>query len=306
MPGKPSLNEAVDKEINATNNWRSVSYNAIDGENGFFYLVQVREVLAGNYLGGDSAYFVNLQEDYQARVDEVLHTEVSQYQGYPVLYMDGYLKEADAVYKTMHVTRGNRVYSLLAGAPKGTDMQDADAFLKSLVLEPYEPTTYSRQGQDGFFTSAPAPFVKAEKAEDRSPYLYSEHYVAYDKGQATSYDVFVDAFSPTYWVENDSVYFEGKINQYKGYYDSVLKKEWVQNGTVRGMDIEVQLQGYSSLRKVRMLASGDTLYTLFAMIPSQVIFEGFLACFGNGIRRIGLTAHKALVHFQKPILLQRL
>jgi uncharacterized protein YbaP (TraB family) len=284
MPGKPSPNEAMDSQMAEGSNWRTYSYNTVDAEKGFYYLVQVRELKEGYFLNGDSAFFEQVKEDYKAKVDELLNTKISTYQGYPVLYMDGYLKEANAIYKTMHVSRGNRDYMLIGGATMGSDMSDVDVFLKSFKILPVETINYSQHGSEGFFTAAPATFKKAEGDSTESSRFYSAHYTSYNSNEAVSYDVFVNTFSPTYWVANDSTYFNSKIAQYLGEGDSLLKKEWVQNGNVKGIGFVVQMPGYNSFKKVRLLVNGDTLYTLFSVILKQDIDKAYHQEFFNNFR----------------------
>ncbi|HUC82776.1 MAG TPA: TraB/GumN family protein, partial [Flavisolibacter sp.] len=81
MPGTPSRNEAMDKQIAENSNWKSESYQAIDPLKGAYYLVQVREMKDRYYLEGDSAYFELLKADFESRADEVLSTQVTTYQG---------------------------------------------------------------------------------------------------------------------------------------------------------------------------------------------------------------------------------
>ncbi|HUC81893.1 MAG TPA: hypothetical protein VMR70_13310, partial [Flavisolibacter sp.] len=184
---------------------------------------------------------------------------------------EAYLKEANAVYKTLQIVRGNRAYMLMGGMPKGKEMNDVDAFLQSLELQPYEASTYSEQRLGGFVVKAPGSFTEIPEDSTERSLHFSKHYSVRNPTDLVIYDVFVQTFSPYYWVANDSTYFYDRIAQYKRIDDSLVKKEWIQNGGVKGLDIVVKIPGHNSLRKVRMLVSGDTLYTLNSMIPSQEI-----------------------------------
>lgn len=271
VPGTPTLSEAMDKQIEENSNWLSSSYQAVDPEKGAYYLVQVREMKDGFFLDGDSAYFQLLIDDYKSRADKILSTKVSTYQGYPALYMDGYLKSADAIYKTLHVVRGNRDYILIAGIPKDMDMSDVDRFLQSLQLLPHDAPEYKYQYQNGFFTKAPGAFKFVPRDSTESTKLFSEHYTVRNPVDIVSYDVFVQTFSPLYWIENDSTFFNRKLDQYNNEGDSIIKREWVQNGSLKGMEGVTKIPGYSSLRRVRIFVNGDTLYTLYSMIPALEI-----------------------------------
>ncbi|HYO22310.1 MAG TPA: TraB/GumN family protein, partial [Flavisolibacter sp.] len=286
VPAKLSLNKAIDERIHEGGEWESLSYNAADPGTGVYYLVQIKQLKPHLFLDGDSTYFERLKEDLKTRVDELTKAEVATYLGYPSLYMEGYAKEVNARYRVLHVTRGNRVYSLLIGIPKGADESDADVFLKSLVFLPFEKVDYTRQQDKGFSTTAPGHLQTIAPDSTASSPFYSAHYLSYNPNAAVAYDVFVNVFSPNYWIANDSTYFHRKIAQYKKYNDSVIKKEWVQNGSVKGMEFVVQMPGYNSLRKVRLLVNGDTLYTLLSMIPSQEIGKDYHQHFFNDFRLV--------------------
>ncbi|HZH63250.1 MAG TPA: TraB/GumN family protein [Flavisolibacter sp.] len=274
MPGNPSINTAIDKSMDDNKTWRFTSYNSIDPEKGFYYLAQVRELREGLYLEGDSAYFEMAKKDYEGVVDKVTRSAVGKYKGLPVLYLDGYVKKANANYKTVQVIRGNRVYSLLAGAPNGANMSDVDTFLTSLSFLDYQPVVWQPAGSEGFSTSAPSLFKKIPADSGSTKKFFSGHYRSYNDKDGVSYEVFKEVFSPTYWVASDTTYFDSRLAHYKNEDDSVLKKEWVQNGSVAGMDLLIKMPDHSSLKKVRLLVNADTLYTLFSMIPAYELTNG--------------------------------
>ena len=302
MPGTPSPNAEMDKQMAGNSNWVTSSHQAIDPIKGAYYLVQVREMKEGYYLDGDSAYFELLKTDFESRLDEMLSTRVTTYRGYPALYMDAYHKGADAVYKTLHVVRGNRDYMLMAGMPKGQDMTDADTFLQSFQLLPYDSVAYTYQHQNGFSAKTPGRFKKIPADSTEARTRFYEHYNVRNPIDAVSYDVFVETFSPFYWTANDSTFFNNKVSQYKASEDSIIKKEWVQNGGVRGIEVVVKIPGYNSLRNVRMLVNGDTLYTLFSMIPSQEINAANHRTFFNEFRLVKETPPAIYTRKVQPLL----
>jgi uncharacterized protein YbaP (TraB family) len=284
MPQKATLNKEMDEKAGEQDEWVTLSYNAIDPQKGFYYLLQIREPGDGFVLDGDSTYLESIKEDYKTRVDKILHVQKSNFQTYPALYMDGYLKEANAVYKTLHVTRGNRIYSLIAGAPKGADMGDLDVFLNSLQLLPFGQPVLQTTGQDGFTTSATAAFKLSPPDSTETTSFFSSHYYSTNSRDAVMYNVYKGAFSPTYWVADDSTYYHSKLSQYVGYEDSLIKKQWVQNGSTKGFDLLVQNPGYNSLKKVRLMVNGDTLYTLLSQIPVQDIDKDYHQKFFDDFR----------------------
>lgn len=269
FPGKPERAEAIDKSLAQNSNWRSVSYNAVDAEKGFYYLLQVRETAEGYTIEGDSALLQTLKDDYKERVGDVLSATFGTYEGYPALFMDGYEKKADAVYKILHVIRANRVYTLLAGLPKNADTTDAVRFLHSLTLLPYEAVAVKTESIDGFSTTLPAVIKRTPPDTAEKHPFYQSTYLSTNANDAVIYQVFKQGFSPTWWAKNDSSFFETKLEQYRHYKDSVIKKERVQNGAVKGLEAVVATPGWNGVKRFRFLVNGDTLYTLYSVIPKQ-------------------------------------
>lgn len=269
MPGKPERAESIDKNMAEQSNWHSVSYNAVDAEKGVYYFIQVREPNEGYVIESDSLCLEQTKTEYKGRVDNLLSSKYSTYQSYPALFMDGYVKKADAVYKTMHVTRGNRVYSLIAGFPKRVSAEDAERFLASFTLLRYAPSEPRTEAFEGFSTTLPAALRRSPPDSTQKTSRYSAYYECNNATEAVVYQVFKQVCSPTYWAKSDSVFFEGKLNQYKGDEDSVVKKEWVQNGPAKGMEAVLRLPGWNGVKRLRFLVNGDTLYTLYSVIPRQ-------------------------------------
>lgn len=266
MPGTPIQNTSIDNNLPENGSWQFSSYQAIDPEKAFYYLAQVRQLKEGFFLNGDSSFFELLKKDYETAADEITRTEVTTYEGYPAMYLNYFVKKVQGEYRTLHVVRGNRVYVLTGGAPKGSDSTDILFFLNSFKTLPYQPATWSTEPADGFTTEAPAAFRKLKS--DSSKKQFSVRYCAYNPIDVISYEVHKDVFSPNYWVENDSSFFDAKLAQYRKDGDSLLRKQWVQNGSLKGIDFALQSPGYSTLTRVRLLVNRDTLYSLVAMVPS--------------------------------------
>ncbi len=268
MPGKAERAEAIDNNL-AKQNWHSLSYSAIDAEKGIYYLVQVREPGQGYVIEGDSAYLAQMKADYKERMGEVLFIRDSSYQSYPALYIDAYVKKEKAVYKVLQVTRGNRAYSLVAGFPKDSSAGDVERFFHSFTLLPYKEPDVKTEVIDGFRTTLPSFFRKTPPDSTEKHSQYQATYICNNVKEAVVYQVFKQAFSPTYWIRNDTALFDGKLDQYKRDNDSVIKKKWVQNGGVKGMEATIQSPGWNGLKRLRFLVNGDTLYTLYSVLPRQ-------------------------------------
>lgn len=269
MPGNPEPQKDVDDKVADNPSWVYTTYYSIDPQTDYFYLLQVRQVKAGYNIQNDSTYIAALQEDYESRFDTVKRFDITYYNGYPAAYMEHEVKQVSGAYKSLHVIRGNQVYILMGGAPKGSNMADIDSFLHSLVLLPYEPVVWKKAEAAGFSTHAPAPFKKTEPDSTSNNRHYFVQYTSYNEKDAVSYAVQKSVFSPTYWAVDDSTLMEEKLAFYKGEQDTLLQKTWVQNGNLKGLDLLVKPHGHESLKKIRLLVNRDTLYTLFSIIQAR-------------------------------------
>ncbi|HEY1023126.1 MAG TPA: hypothetical protein VGE06_12480, partial [Flavisolibacter sp.] len=233
-------------------------------------------------IENDEEFFNETYKDYAGRLDSITRFDRIEYKGYPAARMDYEEKSVNGTYKSLIVVRGNQVILLLGGAVKGSDMEDIDNYLQSLELLPYEAAPWQKTEGPGFFTQAPAAF-QAETDTATPEGLYFEQHYAYNEKDAVSYVVLKEQLSPTYWAVSDSLFFEEKLQANLGETDSLLERSRVQNGGLRGIDFMVRMEGHSSLKKIRMLVSKDTLYTLFARIqekewnsgPHATFFESF-------------------------------
>lgn len=283
MPGNPSINATIDKNIPEISPWQTVTYQTVDPQTGYFYLLQVRDTKPDRYLNPDSTLFAAMQADYETRVDKLSLAKTGSHQGYPALYMNGYMKKVEGEYKVMDVLRGNRLYVLTAGAPKGSDMTDIDSFLNSFTLLPYQPTAWTSVGDDGFQTVAVVPFKKLLPDSTKDTKQFSAHYISKNPANGIVYEVYKNVLPPFYWISSDSAYFNGKLEQYRSAGDSLLSRKDVKIGSLKGIDFTLTLPGYSSNKKARLFMNGDTLYTLYALLPAMgidsAVYEPFFSQF---------------------------
>lgn len=277
-------NEAIDRKLAASGSWQGESYNGVDPLTGSYYLFQVREPASEFFLDGDSAYFEQIKKDYRQAMDSVLRVQPSTVQSCPALYVDAYMTKANAVYKTLAVTRGNRVYMLIAGVPKDSSTADAESFLSSLTLLPYEASKASTQSVDGFSAVVPGPLKKGDSDTAAQRRQRMTYYFTSDEKTAATYYVYKTVFSPNYWIGSDSAFFNGRAMLVKGENDSIIKKEWVRSGNTKGLEFLLQSPGYNGLKKRRLFINGDTLYTLYSIVPRQDTANETEAAFFNGFR----------------------
>lgn len=284
LPGTPKPNTTIDNSIKKADGWNFTTYDLVDMAEGLYYLIQARDIEGGKFLNGDSAYFAGIKQGLGEKMDEVSEGVQTTFEGFPAYYIDAQSSAGDGAVKTMHVIRGSRVYTLIAASGKAVESPDVDKVFRSLKLLPYETPPVKVQSIEGISAPAAYPLQRLLPDEDEEADSTSTHYISHNPQTAVAYEVWKNAFSPYYWIKNDSTYFAQKEAYYKGYRDSLLHKEWISNGQVKGLDMVIQSPDNNNLKKVRLLVSGDTLYTLTAHIPAQYMRDETHQKFFNDFR----------------------
>lgn len=299
FPGVPERMEKMEKKAEGSN-WAFTIYQYADQSTGSYYMLQVRDIAPGYYIPVDSVYFSEFLETLNQVIDKVTRDEKATVQSFPAFRYEGEPAQGGVLYKTLTITRGNRVYNLFAGGPKGADTEAGmDNFLHSFTMTPYPATSWQQQWspERNFYTKAPAglvPWVSKKEETEVEPDDQGAKYISYDSSTSTSYQVFKTAISPYYWYSSDSVFFERQGAEYKGWTDSVISKKTVYNGGLRGMEWVIETPGQNNLKKVRQLLNGDTMYTLLSFIPSQYIDEKNLGQFFDDFRVVPEDRHFTL------------
>lgn len=263
LPGTPKPNKSVDRQSNGSN-WNFYTYDLVDNDKGLYYLFQVRELMPGYYLEGDSTYFSVYKEDL-SRSFETSNEKQFKYKDYPAFQLDFSEKKENVLYKVFGVIRGNRVYTLMAGGNKDADFSDVDKVFNSLTFESYASSEWKKYKGEGFYTTSPAPIKRM--MIDTSTEANLEHFVAYDANGIISYEVFRNAMPPMYWVESDSLFYKNKMGYYEDFQDTVLQTRRTLNGGLKGMEALIQKRGSNTVKKVRMMVNKDSLYTIITFIP---------------------------------------
>ncbi len=266
LPGVPRRNSTLEKKAEGTN-WTFSVYDYSDMSSGVFYMVQVRDLVPGYYLTGDSAYFVATKENLKQTIKLVKRDEVTKVQGFPALRYDGNAEQAQIIFSTLNVNRGNRVYTLLAGSANGENDPQVARFFESFTITDYKPSEWKRRESPGneFYSVAPSDFKKKVKDDSddlNTPNEKREHYISYNPNTVISYEVFKETLPQYYWALNDSSFFAKYGTSYKGFEDSVLTHGQVTNGKLKGHEWVIQMRDNNNIKKVRVLLNGDTLYTL--------------------------------------------
>jgi uncharacterized protein YbaP (TraB family) len=277
MPAEPKLNKTFGKQA-AGSGWHFTVYDCTDLSAGLYYLMQVRDIEAGRYLDGDSAYFESFRENLAGDIKETLKDEVSTLSSFPAFRYDALGKEDDIFYKTKNIVRGNRVYSLMViGQQSKKDDGGPEQFFNSFQLTDYKKSdwklyaapdyTFTGWGSDRFA-------LMKDEADNENKTVTDTtmvHYTSYNPNEVISYEVIKNFMPAYYWADSDSSFYESKINAYKQYDDSVLSHTKIKNGNLTGMEIIIQSPQNNNLTKLRVFLHADTLYTLLSFIPSQYI-----------------------------------
>lgn len=281
MPALPKRNKGFEKQAEGSG-WNFSVFDCTDLSAGLYYVFQVRDINAGHFLNGDSAFFESFKENLLSDKVKKLRAETNYYSGYPSLRFDAEAEKEALFYKTMNVIRGNRVYTLMVfGNKSKMDDPGPDHFFNSLVLRPYKPVeTVLQFADDNTFSSwVPAKFERVKSDEDEDSTRV--HYTSYNPNEAISYEVIKDQLPAFYWTDTDTGFYRMKANQAKEYDDSMLSYSMVKNGNITGVEQIIQSPGSSNLKRMRYLLHGDTLYTLMVFAPPQNINDGKHADFFN-------------------------
>ncbi len=284
LPGTPEPQKEMNEKSAADPSMEYSNWHSTDPQTNLYYLVQVRQVRPGYTIQNDSSFLASLKEDYEQKMDTITRYEVTEYKGYPAIRMDYEASAVNGVYKTLHVLRGNRLYLLLGGAQKGSNMSDVDAFFQSLELLSYADANWQKTGGPGFATLAPAAFVLSPPDSTRTSKSFYSEYTATNPNDAVSYFVQKSVFAPHYWAESDSLLMEEKLTGFKGESDTLLQKTWIPNIGFRGLDVVIQPAGQTALKKIRLLVNKDTLYNLFALVHRRDWESGQHQRFFNDFR----------------------
>ncbi|MEI9913370.1 MAG: TraB/GumN family protein [Bacteroidota bacterium] len=274
LPGLPKQNKTIEKKADGTT-WSFTVYDYNDLSSGKYYMVQVRDLLPGYYLTGDSTYFSLFKENFVNSVKKVLREESIKIQTFPALRFDGISDEEQFSLATLNINRGNRIYSLMVVTTgKTTQDKQIEQFFNSFIITDYKASAWKKEWSPdmSFYTVVPYPITLKEKEETDSMNMEkSFYYLSFNPHEVVSYQVFKEPIPEYFWTGNDSLLFDHFGRAYKAYQDSILKKKSVMNGQLKGMEWVIQMPDNNNLKKVRQILNGDTLYTLISLIPSQYI-----------------------------------
>ena len=287
LPGVPRPNTAIDRKADGSG-WKFFTYDYLDQETGLYYMVQVRDVTSGYYLEGDTTYYESYKNEVSPNFDSVYNSYSFLFKGWPAFRMEADLDEAKFI--MLSVLRANRVYSFLAGGAKNSDFSEAERVLGSFELVEFKEENWKEFGQGGFYTKAPAAFQLKESTVEPEGVTHEEQYTSVDTITSISYDVFKSVASPYYWVKDDSAFLEQQLKSYLTYLDSVIDKKIIVTGGVKTFEFSLKKDQNTTVKRVRIFVSRDTIYSLITHVPEQYINNNNVNSFFNDFRVTGQQA----------------
>ena len=270
LPGAPNENKTAERQAEGTN-WSFKAYDYTDMASGKYYMVQVRDLIPGYYLTGDSAYFSLLKENFANGVKEVTREDTLTIQTFPAYRYDGLAKEGEYSLATLNINRGNRIYFLMAvGGGKMDNDPQVERFFNSFTMTDYPVSVWKKEWSPdhSFYSTLPSPVVQKE---DSSLTAGNSSFVSFNAKEVISYQVYKELLPEYFWIENDSLLLDYYGRAYKGYQDSLLRKTSTVNGGLKGEEWLIKMPQNNNLKKVRQMLNGDTLYTIVSFIPTQYI-----------------------------------
>ncbi|HEY8396575.1 MAG TPA: TraB/GumN family protein [Flavihumibacter sp.] len=251
--------------------WTKQNYVGVDARTQSYYSVILMQNRRGFYSSLDSLFFEELVNEYRTNgIHKVKSYRHGQVQGFPAVFVVlGTAVEKDSVYfQVAVINRGNRRYTALAGYLPGKEREaEAKRFINSIRLLPYVGST-NINGQP-----------KHENISIRSPHYFertsgqdeeSLTFEMYDSTAAITAWIQKEPLHRYYYAKNDSTFYRDQIGFYIGEKDSLRRYELKQKNGQPAADALIKMDGTHNFKWVRQMASGDTLYTLSAILSEEV------------------------------------
>ncbi|MBL7770939.1 MAG: TraB/GumN family protein [Flavipsychrobacter sp.] len=271
-----SYESPIELELTATKNdssWITHTYSAMDPATQAYYTLNVMETLPGLYSSLDSLYFDEIMSQYlDNKTYRLLSHSYFEQDGFPGIALKmGTKLENDSIHYLFNViNRGNRRYAYLAGYfPTENNRSDAERFIKGLRFLPYVSTT-TVSGEvpfENYRIQSPVRFTP-----DRNPDIEEglTRYLMYDSTSAVTIHVQKEPLNKYYRAAGDSIFVREQMNYFLSESDSIQRLEISTvdgNATAQGW---IYLAGTHNLKRVKLMASGDTLYSVSGVISPEV------------------------------------
>lgn len=258
---------------NTDSSWNNETYSGTDPDTHIFYSITAMETRKGYYSRLDSLYFQDLITQYKGSVThKLLDYSFTTLDGFPGLSMLlGTKVEKDSVYVRFNVVnRGNRRYSILVGYfPTELQRKEVDRFIKGIRFLPYaaSKTVEAHPAFENFFIQAPA-LLSLNDAPDLEQ--GSSRFLLYDSTSAVTIHVQKEPLDKYYRTAVDSSFFREQLNYFVTETDSIMPYEIGRQNGFSFADVTVKLNGTHNIRRVKLMASGDTLYSVSGIMSPEV------------------------------------
>lgn len=297
FPDTPEVNKTMQQTLEhreGAASWHFTNQTYIDIANNNYYMLIVKEAGPGYYILADSALFDEAKNNAESNPDiTVTKYETGYWNGLPAMWMNGWYKQNELLFKSLTVNRGNRGYSLMAMYDAATDTTQVMHFLQSLQLPSYNRASFQTYTDpiNTFTTSAPAP-ITIMASQDST--VKTRTAVSYDSLSAFSFQVTTEPHLPYFWTANDSTFYATTITGYIGAGDSMLYERKITNGAATGREYGIRMAGGRNFKRLHFLLNGDSTYMLYTVAPETFALQKEADLFFNDFRFLHYSPAKNL------------
>ncbi len=275
-PKQISFETPVELALTATKNdssWITQTWSAMDPNTQVFYTVNIMETVPGLYSSLDSLYFEEIKGQYtENSTYRLLEHNYFKKDGFPGIAMKmGTKLGNDSIHYLFSViNRGNRRYAYLVGYyPSLQNSVDANRFMKGIQLLPYISTA-TLKGEvpyENFSLFSPA-LYKTDTSEVLEQGV--SRFVMYDSSSAVTMHVQKEPLNKYYRAATDSIFLRSSMDYFKTEMDSLIRFEMSSIDGIPAAQGWISLEGTHNIKRVKLMASGDTLYSLAGVLSPEV------------------------------------
>mgnify|MGYP003575172891 CR=1 FL=1 len=264
----PVKSEAVKLDAEAAEKLTWKTYSAFDHLSAINYTVHVSKALGGSELLDDwffDHYISLVEQNTGGKEVQVTDTVIN---GFAAKAFAS-LPFNDAITKGLIVKRFNLCYYVAAEYFNGQSAADAERFLTSFALTPFQKSRWQQEASpDGKFAAWVPGSIQQFALSDSIASDGATSFYAYDAATADNYMIRVVPLSKYLWAHNiDSVYNYWTQQSINFVTDTIISCAAVTNGGLpaRALTIKNKKTGLQS--KLRFVLNGDEMYELGAVVP---------------------------------------
>jgi len=238
-----------------------------DPATGAYFFFGTNEAAPGYYIENDSATLFGIERSQKDKFSKLTIDTLYLDKGIRMLDFKGMMATTQLMMRTHYQFRGNRWYALVAIYDTSKNTASVDRFFNSFSTIDYVPAEWNRYTSHDtlFSTWAPQNFNNnATTSNVDSAGHASYTYTTYDSLRGNTFSVLLENFSKYYWRKNDSAFWAPLIKTYQDTDPDLLKKE-ISNGGANGYELTIREKGSGNVKRIRLLLSGEKLYTLITV-----------------------------------------